>query len=211
MGYRIYLLLLLFIFLSTNVHSQELFTKELQWQEKNELTTSLYKAFEDFINEEPKPYKKQKTGRYNSLWELLTSNKRRENTEQQKKQEAKIFIDSHFIVRDSILELIFYDKDQIIEWSKNSLPFAYVYSEDFCVQECSIYIVMVAGCSGLPCWNIDVFKEKDGLWQLITGTHARRHEMIIIKIDENQGKFLFVTTSNKVIGELPFEWLLNSD
>lgn len=110
--------------------------------------------------------------------------------------------------RDSIEILVFRDKDQIIEWSKNQLPFSSAYSKDILIKGCNIYIVMVAGCSGLPCWNIYIFKEKDELWQLVTSTDARLTERIEIIVDNKKGKIIFKTKSSQ-IGELPFEKLVD--
>ena len=63
-------------------------------------------------------------------------------------------------IHDSVEVLIFQNRDQIVEWSKNQLPFSIAYSKDILIKGCNIYIVMVSGCSGLPCWNIYIFKEK---------------------------------------------------
>lgn len=114
----------------------------------------------------------------------------------------------HWKTRDSIEILVFRDKDQIIEWSKNQLPFSSAYSKDILIKCCNIYIVMVAGCSGLPCWNIYIFKEKDELWQLVTSTDARLKERIEIIVDNKKGKIIFKTKSGQ-IGELPFERLVD--
>jgi len=189
---------LLPLLILSNIHT---YAQELQWQEKNELTKSLYKAFEDFINEEPEPYKKQKTGRYNSLWEFLTSNKRRKNTELQKKREAKIFIESHFIFHDTVSELVFFDKNQMIEWGKSLGAYVFVQLEEFNVNCCNIFILMVDGCSGLRCLGIYVFEQESENWKLITGTYTDIRENIIIKTDNEQNKIIFETISRK-IGEL---------
>jgi hypothetical protein len=112
-----------------------------------------------------------------------------------------------WIQRDSIEILIFQDKDQILKWSYDQLPFSSVYSKDILIKDCNIYIIMVTGCSGLPCWRIFIFKERDELWQLITSTNARLTENIEIKVDNNQGKLIFKTKSGQ-IGELSFEDLI---
>lgn len=137
------LLLLLLMMPSMRTHSQELFTKELQWK-----------------------------------------------------------------IRDSVEVLIFQNKDQIVEWSKNQLPFSTAYTKDILIKGCNIFVVMVAGCSGLPCWNIYIFKEKDGLWQWVTSTDARLKERIEIIVDDKQGEIIFKTKSGQ-IGELPFEKLVD--
>ena len=112
----------------------------------------------------------------------------------------------HWKTRDSIEILAFRDKDQIIEWSKNQLPFSSTYSKDILIKGCNIYIVMVAGCSGIPCWNIYIFKERNKLWQLITSSNARLKEQLEIKVDNKLGKIIFKTKTSQ-IGEIPFETL----
>jgi hypothetical protein len=111
-------------------------------------------------------------------------------------------------IRDSVEVHTFQNKDQIVEWSKNQLPFSTAYPKDILIKGCNIYIVMVAGCSGLPCWNIYIFKEKDELWQLITSTQARLKEQIEIDVDDKTEKLIFKTKSSQ-IGELPFEKLVD--
>ncbi len=137
-----YLLLLLLMMPGMRSHSQELFTKELQWK-----------------------------------------------------------------IHDSVEVLIFQNRDQIVEWSKNQLPFSIAYSKDILIKGCNIYIVMVSGCSGLPCWNIYIFKEKDEIWQLVRSTDARLKERIEITVDDKKGEIIFKTKSGQ-IGELPFDQLL---
>ncbi|MEN8156663.1 MAG: hypothetical protein ABFS10_06920 [Bacteroidota bacterium] len=113
----------------------------------------------------------------------------------------------HWEPLDSIEKTIFNDKKQIIEWSKTQLPFSTTYPKDLIIKDYNIYIVMVAGCSGLPCWNIYIFKEQDELWQLkIYTTQARLKEQIKIEVDNKQEKIIFKTKSGQ-IGEVPFETL----
>jgi hypothetical protein len=98
---------------------------------------------------------------------------------------------------DSIVTFQF--KDQIIEWSKERLPFPYVYSaEEFCIKGCNIYIVTVAGCSGLPCVMINIFKENEGFWKFIRDTRARLAN-ITIKVEEIEEKIIFETELKKRI------------
>lgn len=113
---------------------------------------------------------------------------------------------------DSIAIFTFQDKEQMIEWSKEQLPFSTVYSDFFCIRGCHICIVMVAGCSGLPCWNIYVFKREKRLWQLLTASiHARLKAQLDIRVDKEQEKIIFETKSDIIIGELSFNILNDND
>lgn len=113
--------------------------------------------------------------------------------------------------QDSIETLIFQDKNQINEWGKTQLPFSSVSSKDFSSNGININVVLVSGCSGLPCWNIYVFTEKKGAWYLIAKTNARLKEQLILDVDSKHEKIIFKTKSSQ-IGELPFETLnLSSD
>ena len=181
------IIFMLLLFILSNIH---VYSQELQWREKNELTKSLYQSLENLGNE--KTHSKRKNKKSFTVQEQI------------KQQETKNFLETHFIFHDTVPELVFFDKDQIIEWSKERLPFASIYySSEFCIKGCNIYITVVAGCSGIPCWNIDVFKEKEGLWKLITGS-SRFREVITVKIDDSEEEIVFGTTFGKVIGRLPF-------
>lgn len=91
-----------------------------------------------------------------------------------------------WVSRDSIETIVFQDKNQIVVWGKNQLPFSTAYTKDVFAMGGNIYVVMISGCSGLPCWNIYIFVEKEGFWHLITKTNARLKEQIIINVDCNQ-------------------------
>lgn len=108
--------------------------------------------------------------------------------------------------KDSIETLIFQDKNQINEWGKTQLPFSAVSSKDFSSKGINIYVVLVSGCSGLPCWNIYVFMEKEGAWYLIAKTNARLKEQLMLDVDSKNEKIIFKTKSSQ-IGELPLEAL----
>ncbi len=113
--------------------------------------------------------------------------------------------------QDSIETLIFQDKNQINEWGKNQLPFSSVSSKDILANGIYVNVVLVSGCSGLPCWNIYVFTEKEGTWRLIAKTNARLKEQLKLYVDSKQEKIIFKTKSGQ-IGELPFKTLnLSSD
>jgi len=103
--------------------------------------------------------------------------------------------------QDSIETLIFQDKNQINEWGKTQLPFSSVSSKDFSSNGININVVLVSGCSGLPCWNIYVFKEKEGAWHLVAETKARLKEQLKLDVDCKNKKLLFSTKSGQ-IGEL---------
>jgi len=112
---------------------------------------------------------------------------------------------------DSITKPVFQNTNQIIEWGKNLSPFASVQSEQFCIKNRDVFILMVDKCSGIYCPSIYIFEVKNKLWHLITSTHANLKERIEIKVDNNQKKIIFKTKSVQ-IGELPFETLnLNFD
>jgi len=187
------IIFMLLLFILSNIH---VYSQELQWREKNELTKSLYLSLENLGNEKSHCNRKNK--------------KSFTVQEQIKQQETKNFLETHFIFHDTVPELVFFNKDQIIEWGKERVPFASLYySSEFCITGCNIYITVVAGCSGIPCWNINIFKEKEGLWKLITGTSSRLREVITVKIDDNEEEIAFRTTSGKVIGRLPFSIIID--
>jgi len=108
--------------------------------------------------------------------------------------------------KDSIETLIFQDKNQINEWGKTQLPFASVSSKDFSSNGINFIVVLVSGCSGLPCWNIYVFTEKKGAWYLIEKTSATLKQLML-DVDSKHEKIIFKTKSSQ-IGELPFEALV---
>ena len=111
---------------------------------------------------------------------------------------------------DSVKMLFFEDKDQILEWGKNQLSFSSIYSGDFKIKNSDIFILRVAGCSGLPCWNIYIFKEKDEFWQLIMmSTDAKIKEPFTINADNDLEKIIFRTKSGKIISELSYDVLIN--
>lgn len=107
--------------------------------------------------------------------------------------------------QDSIETLIFQDKNLINEWGKAQLPFSSVSSKDFSSNGININVVLVSGCSGLPCWNIYVFTENKGTWYLMAKTRATLKQLIV-EIDSKHEKIIFKTKSSQ-IGELPFEAL----
>jgi hypothetical protein len=105
--------------------------------------------------------------------------------------------------KDSIEALSFQDKNQINEWGKAQLPFSSVNSKDIIVDGTKINVVLVSGCSGIACWNIYVFTEKEGVWYLAAKTNARLTEQLMLDTDIKNEKIIFKTPSCQ-IGELPF-------
>ena len=200
----------LFFFMLSTIHT---YSQELQWQEKNELTQSLYQSLENFVNEDT--YVKYKLPRIDGVSffeyfnEILTKKRREKKYAEQKKikqKEVKFFLESHFINYDTIPELIFFDKNQIKEKGKSFGVFSSVHSEEFSVKDCNIFILMIDKGSGIRCLNIYVFKQVSNIWKLMTGTSTDIREKINIRVDNEQDKLLFETESKK-IGELPFIWL----
>lgn len=110
---------------------------------------------------------------------------------------------------DSVETLIFQDKNQISEWGKSQLPFSSVSSKNFSSKGINIYVVLVSGCSGLPCWNIYIFTEKKEAWYLIAQSSATLKQLMV-DVDSMYEKIIFKTESSQ-IGELPFEALVKHD
>lgn len=123
-----------------------------------------------------------------------------------KQQEVKNFLETHFIFYDTVPELVFFDKSQIIEWGRNFGTFVYVQSEEFKVKNSNIIILMVDKCSGVRCLNMYVFEQEGKNWKLMTATNTDIREKINIRVNNEQDEIVFETESRK-IGGLPFEWL----
>jgi len=211
---KINLLLLTFIFFSIDSYSQELFTKELQWIETKEFVNELYESMENFINDTTSAKvelpKLKDVGLEVYLYKFFSRKKDEKELTLQKQKEqeiAKKIFDTNFIIEDSIIHFCFQDKDQILEWGKNQLPFSVVFPEVIRIKDRNIFILRVAGCSGLPCWNIYIFKEKDVFWQLIKSTHARIVEFFVVNVDNDMEKIIFITKSGKILSELSFNIL----
>lgn len=108
--------------------------------------------------------------------------------------------------QDSIETLIFNDTSQIADWGKNQLPFSTVFSKDLLANSKKGFVLIVSGCSGIPCWKIYVFKEKEGTWHLAAETNTRLKEQIKMGTNISRKTIVFKTKSGK-IGELPFDIL----
>lgn len=114
-----------------------------------------------------------------------------------------------WVNQDSIEDLIFQDKSQLNEWAKTQLPFSSVSSKDFSSNGTNISAVLVAGCSGIPCWKIYIFTEKKDTWSLVTKTNLRLKEQLMLDVDSKDEKIIFKTKSGK-IGELLFKDLVSN-
>jgi len=201
--------LLLSLFMLSNIHT---YSQELQWQEKNELTKFLYQSMKNFTNETafikiklPSIFE---VALFDYLNVALTRKKKEKKYTEQKlmrQQEVKNFIETHFIFYDTVPELIFFDKNQILEWGKS---FGFVQTEEFNLKNNNIFILMVDVCSGVRCLNIYVFKQEDKNWKLLTGTNTNIREKVIIRINNEQNKIIFETISGE-IGKIPFKKLLD--
>jgi len=109
-------------------------------------------------------------------------------------------------VCDSTEIIIVKSRNNIVEWSKNKLPFATVIIKDILIKNENICIAVVYGCSGLPCVNIYIFKKELECWKLKTFTNGIIDGQIKIEINIEKKELIF-TTKSKQIGELPFELL----
>lgn len=109
--------------------------------------------------------------------------------------------------QDSIETLTFINKGKIKEWADNLGSFASVQSEEYCIKDSNIFVLMVYKCSGLPCLDLYIFKEKNGIWKLQTTSQTILKDELNIRVDNDQEKMIFETKSGQ-IGELPFKVLL---
>jgi hypothetical protein len=225
MGKKKINILFLFMLLNVHVHSQELFTKELQWQGKNELVSKLYEGMKSFVNDTtPVAVEYNKRNFFemnlsdlsNRIFKRKKIDKQLTSQKQIKQKEIKNYLDSNFVVvNDSVIGFGFKNQNQIIEWGKSFGIFAFVQSEKFCIKSNKIIILTVDVCSGIPCLSIYIFIKKSEQWQLITGSSTRLKGQIIISAHDDEEKIIFKMKSGRIenpafeqIGELPFEVLL---
>ena len=210
MGKKKIKILYILLLSSICIYSQE----KLQWVDSGDIAKELYISMGNFIEEEiqfPKKKIDRSTNFYNYVYDILTRKKRKKDFMlqiQNEKEQIKVFMDTHFIVEDSNIKLVFFSKEQIEEWNKKSLPvpccIGYVISKEFCIKNKNIFITLTERCSGMSCLSIDVYKENNGLWQLMTSSFIVEAGEIIIKVDNETEKFLFETLRNGKIGELSF-------
>ena len=197
---KISLCFLLHWLMLLNFHT---YSQELQWQKKDELTISLHQSMKSFVDEEPyiriELPSVFEVGLFDYFRDVLTRKRNeKEYTEQKRirQQEIKNFLETHFIFHDTILEFVFFDRNQIIEWGKFGTLF--VQSEEFNVNGCNIFILMVDGCSGVRCLSIYIFAQENDNWKLITGTSTYIRERIYLRIDNEQKKIIFETEAGKI-------------
>jgi len=107
---------------------------------------------------------------------------------------------------DSVV--IYKDKEQVIEWGKEQLPFSVVDLEnEIIINEHKFYIIIISGYSGLIRSKIFIFKENDEKWLFIIKSNEVINPIISFRVDNEQEKIVFGTTSGKVIDTLPFDVL----
>ena len=112
---------------------------------------------------------------------------------------------------DSLQKTILIDTNQIIQSSLHKKgTFASYSTQKIRIEESNIFILMVDICSGIYCPFIDIFKEENNKWFLITSTHANLQTRLKIEVDTCNKKLLF-KAGTKQIGELPFKTLIHLD
>ena len=219
---KINLLLLLFMLLNIHTYSQQLFTEKLHWKQKKEVVTELYESMQHLVNDTTPVSVKYDKFNFSAmnLSDLFIRIFKRKKIDKQltlqkqiKQNETKNYLDSNFVfVNDSVVGFGFKNKSQITEWGKDLnfspfMPFSAVHSAEFCIQDNNIYILIVHGCSGIPCISFYVFKENGDIWELQTTSQAILKEQFKIRVDNDQEKMIFEIPSGQ-IGELPFKTLL---
>ena len=85
--------------------------------------------------------------------------------------------------------------------SNNSI----IKTENFQIKENNIYILSIDICSGIFCPNFFIFKLYGNKWKIIANTSARLKVPLIIKINNEKNKLLFLS-ENVTIGDLPFDF-----
>lgn len=103
---------------------------------------------------------------------------------------------------------VFNNRDEIKIWNKKQLPFSSIQMKDFSIRGINLIIVIVTGCSGLPCNNISVYKEQEDKWSYVTGaTNIRFKDVIGVKADNKAKRIIFFVKEEEV-GELFYEYLI---
>jgi len=164
-------LFFLFIFILSNMdsHSQQMF-----WKPKKEVVTELYESMQKFVNDTTPvfvEYNKFNLLKMN-LFDLFNTIFNRKKNEKQitlqkqvRQNKMKTYLDSNFvIVNDSVASFGFKDRNKIIEWGKNLefspfMPFSEVFSEEFCIKDNNVFILIIYGFSGIPCVSFYVFRD----------------------------------------------------
>ena len=95
----------------------------------------------------------------------------------------------------------FLDKKQIIECihfdSVGKFPF--MKSEEFCINNQNIFMLLVDFCFGMPCQYVYIFKEKKEQWIFIKSLSFRFPGDVNIKIDADNEKIIFEGISSKLL------------
>lgn len=205
MGKKIIILLL---FMSSGIYS---YSQELQWLEKNELTQSLYQSLESYANEDVCIKIKHPSIFQMSLLEYFGSvfmrKKRNEKYTKQKlnnQRKVKDFLETHFVFRNTMPELVFSDKNQITEWGNNFDVLSIIQLEEFSIKDCNILVLIIDKCFGVRCLNIYIFEQDAEKWILKTGADTNVREKIAIGVSDAQDKIIFETKFG-AIGEFPFK------
>jgi hypothetical protein len=106
---------------------------------------------------------------------------------------------------------IYIDTNHIIESGlRNWGTLASYKTKRIRIEENNIFILMVDICSGIYCPSIDIFKEENNKWFLITSSRANLQSRLKIEVDTCKKKLMFKAGTSQ-IGELPFETLIHSD
>lgn len=211
----------LLIFLSSYMdsHSQQLYSERLDWKAQKEAVKDLYNTMQNFANDTTPIVVNDKvnvveTNLSDFFYNIFKKKKVKKQIVLQKqirKNEIKKYLASNFvIINDTVESFIFRERNQIKEWAKNMyLPYFIEdlhISTNVCIKDTNVFILIIYGCSGIPCLSFYIFKEKDDVWELKTTSQARIIEKLNIRVDNEQEKILFETASGQ-IGELPFNIL----
>jgi hypothetical protein len=106
-----------------------------------------------------------------------------------------------FVIRnDSIIDMVFKDKQQIAEFGE-AFHRPPILSNEFHLKTHDVYIVCINLCFGVYCPSIYVFQRKGEDWYLTTSTFLQMSEAFTMK--EENDSIVFETKSGKVIGTFP--------
>lgn len=192
---------------SMNIYSQE----ELQWIDGDNVAKERYQLMDNFIKEEvvfAKDRFCESKSFFSSINDIFTRGKREKeftSRVRKEKEQTKLFMNTHFIIEDSVMRLVFFNKEQILKWSsKTRFIVGSTSFEEFNIYNNNIFIVLTDRCSGIPCISIDVYMKNKGVWQLITSSLTSVSEKILITIDDESKEILF-NTKSRPIGSLNFD------
>jgi hypothetical protein len=104
---------------------------------------------------------------------------------------------------------VFESREDLVRFGKSQLPFSSVTVKDFNIQEFNFLIIIVSGCSGLPCYNISVYNERNKKWRYVAGTSmARFNDSVMVNKDDLNKRFLF-KVREEMVGELYYDTLFS--